>query len=480
MIIGRQEEIAEMESTLKDKKSYLVMLTGRRRVGKTYLINQVYKDNIVFRFIGTRGGDMANQLKKFKIKLKEFDKKNTKFNTQENWTDAFENLILLIKNIRKSSKKMVLVFDEFPWMESENSDFLNEFSYWWNDWGVEQNIVVAISGSATTWMIDKIISDRGGLHNRVTKKIHLEPFTLAETKQMVHTINNRLSDYDILQLYMCMGGIPLYLEQIKKGESTAQSIHRICFSKSGLLSKEFDELYAALFTNYDSHIAVIKALCTKWIGLTRTEIQKVSKIKDGGGLTKILKELESCNFIMQIEPLINKKKGMIYRLADEYSRFYLTFIEGGKYTANKNWMTFQNTSKTYTAWQGYAFENICIKHADAIKKELGISGILTSVNSYYKAGTSTKKGLQVDMIIDRADNAVNLCEIKFYNKPIVVDAKFTDVLRIKRASLIEQTQIKKAVFNTVISTFGLEYSEHISSEIDNEVQMLSLFALGRF
>ncbi len=479
MFVGRVAETKELLRLTTLESSDLLMVTGRRRVGKTYIINEVLKEYIVFRFTGTQYGSTENQLEKFIQKLAEFDNKYTQFKSPENWTQAFILLKQYIQGLRKSKKKKVIFIDEFPWIDQPKSGFLQEFAYWWNDFGSSQNLLVVISGSATSWMIKRIIQNRGGLHNRVTRRMHLEPFSLAETKAYLHTINRNLTEYDILHIYMCMGGIPLYLQQLVSGESAAQFIHRVCFTKSGLLRTEFDELYASLFDNHQNHVAVIKALATRWSGMTIGEISKSSKISDGGGLHRILNDLELGSFILKMPPLFNKKKGAIYRLADEYSRFYIHFIEGQKYGVINNWLSYQSSSDVYKSWQGYAFENICIKHADAIKTALGISGINANIGSYLHKASEKSEGMQIDMLIDRADNVINLCEIKYYNKPLKVTASLSESLRIRSATFSAISNTKKAVFNTLITTYGTDKSEYISSDIHSEVDMKCLFGQER-
>ena len=475
MIIGRIEEQKGMNQLLESQNADLLMITGRSRVGKTFLINNMYDANFVFKFTGTQHANRENQLKKFSEKLLEFSNNSTEIFEPKNWHEAFSLLKKYLSGLRKTKKKKVIFFDEFPWIDHQKSGFLEEFAYWWNDWASTQNLLVVISGSATSWMVRKIIQHRGGLHNRVTQRIHLEPFTLAETKTFIKTINKGISDYDILQIYMCMGGVPLYLSQLKAGESATQAIHRICFTKTGLLRTEFDDVYASLFDNYQSHVAVVKALAQKWSGLTRIEIAQISKLADGGSLNRVLEDLEESSFILKVQPIFNQKKDVIYRLADEYSRFYLHFIEGNKYGSIENWLKFQTTSNTYRAWQGYAFETICIKHAKAIKKCLGISGILTSINSFYKKANEKSAGFQVDMLISRADNAVNLCEVKFYDSSIKLNEKLSNSLREKRSRFRELSGTKHSVFNTLITTFGIDNTSYNDSEIDNVISMECLF-----
>ena len=286
-MVGRLEETSMMKELLYTKEAHILMLTGRRRVGKTYLIEHVYKNDIIFSFTGTENGSLDNQLTKFNARLNFFHTGRRQFIKNESWASALSDLTSYIAKKGTSKKRKVVFFDEFPWINSDRSNFLKEFSYWWNEYGRKLNILVVITGSATTWMIKKVIEDKSGLHNRVTRRIHLMPFTLAETKEFIHKINPRLSEYDITRLYMCFGGVPLYLDQIKAGESVDQAINRICFRNNGLLKTEFNALYASLFENYHKHIAVIRALASKWHGISRSTLVSLSKMSDGGGFTRI-------------------------------------------------------------------------------------------------------------------------------------------------------------------------------------------------
>jgi len=446
---------------------------GRRRVGKTYLIREHYKQNIVFEFTGTQHASIDNQLQKFAHKLQTYGKSALITAKPENWAEGFRYLTAYLSGISKRKKKPVVIFDELPWIDTHRSGFLNELTYWWNDWANQQSIIVVICGSAASWMIQNVISNKGGLHNRVTAKIHLQPFTLAETKEYVQQINPRLKEYAILQLYMAIGGIPFYLKGLRKGESATQAIQRLCFDKNGLLRTEFDNLYAALYEKPERHIAVIKALGTKWKGLTRQQIIKQTKIPDGGGMTKLLAELESASFIVAIQPFGKKKKDMLFRLIDEYSLFYLNFIDNKRAGKQNVWQQ-SSKSQTYKTWRGYAFENICIKHADAITKALGIDGIHSNVSGY------TAQGVQIDMLIDRVDDIINLCEMKFYNDEILLSNQDASTLRRRRTVFQEQSKTKKSVFITLVTTFGIRPNQYSDELIDKLVTLDDLFQLDSF
>ncbi|MFY0674986.1 MAG: AAA family ATPase [Bacteroidia bacterium] len=473
-MIGRREEITILTKFLKTKGGYLTAMVGRRRVGKTYMVRQVLKENLVFEFTGTQYANKANQLQKFSQKLQEHQKLKYELKPPKDWAEAFVQLKLYLEGIRKSKKKPVVFFDELPWIDSRRSGFLQEFSYWWNDWASKQNILVVICGSAASWMIKKVINNKGGLHNRVHRTINLKPFSLKETHEFLLSKNLKFNYYQTTLLYMALGGVPFYLEQLETGETATQAINRLCFSKNGALANEFGNLYAALYEHPENHIAIIKALKKKWKGLTRQEIIQSTGISNGGGLTKVLDELTASSFIIEILPFGKKKKDTLYRLADEFSLFYIQFMDGKNRKGQDQWMkTF--ASQAYKTWCGYAFENICIKHENAIKKSLGISGIKTEVSSFAGTRDSEGDGLQIDMLIDRADMAINLCEIKFYADEWKLSAKDANLLRKRRERFRQLTGTKKMLINTVISSYGVMANEHANAQVEKALELKHLF-----
>ncbi len=478
-MIGRKYERQKLDNLSFSNKAELLAIIGRRRVGKTYLIREHYKNQIVFEFTGTQYANKDNQLKKFTQKLSEYSNNPLGIATPKDWATAFIQLKTYLKNLRKSKQKSVVFFDEVPWIASKRSGFLAEFGYWWNDWASRQNIIVVICGSAASWMIDKIVNNKGGLHNRITEYIHLQPFTLAEVKKYLYASNLMLDDYQILQLYMSIGGVPHYLQHIRKGESATQIINRLCFHKDGILRNEFNNLYAALYEGPEKHISVVKALATKWKGLTRQEIIKLTKLSNGGGLTKILSELESASFIAEIIPFGKKKKDTLYRLIDEYSLFYLNFIDG-KRAGNKDIWLQSSQENNYKVWRGYAFENICIKHVEAIKRALGIAGVQTEISGFRSSSDTQGAGIQIDMLIDRTDRSINLCEMKFYNDEITLSKEDADKLRKRRSRFQQISKSKKTIFNTMITTYGINPNQYSYAQVDSIVTMDALFLLESF
>jgi uncharacterized protein len=434
--VGREEETASLQSLIDSEQSDLVAIIGRRRIGKTYLVKNTFKNQFAFHITGVKNADKETMLQAFTSKIEELSKSKFPIAAPDNWMEAFRLLKKYLISI-KGSKKKVVFLDEFPWMDGHKSGFLPAFEFFWNDWAVDQNIAVIVCGSSTTWMLNNVLNNKEGLHNRITKYIRLEPFTLRETQQLLHKRGIKLPNYEIIQLYMVLGGVPYYLNEVINGESVVQSIDRILFSEKSSLKNEFQNLYRALFDQYEKYELVVKVLSMKQKGLTRQEIIEASKISNGGGLTRILNELEECSFIKSFQPFGKEKKDLIYRLIDEYSLFYFQFTPHKKPVGS--FMQMSGSAK-YKTWTGFAFESLCIKHIHQIKQALGIVGIYSEESSFFSKGNDAETGFQIDMLIDRSDNAINLCEMKFYTTEYELSKKEAEILHIRRELFRTKTQ----------------------------------------
>jgi uncharacterized protein len=473
-MIGRTAEEAILQAAMQSSESEMIAVTGRRRVGKTYLIKTVYQKQMVFYMTGTQHATKETQLFNFTEKLQEYSKKKVAPHTQPaNWAEAFALLTQYLQK-NKSPYKQVIFFDELPWLATKRSNFTEALGYFWNNWASTANVVVVICGSAASWMMDNIINQKGGLHNRVTKLIKLDPFTLNETAAFLKSKKVTLDKYQIVQIYMAMGGIPHYLNEIVANETAIQNIGRIGFTKTGLLRNEFDNLYAALFEYHQNHIAIITVLSSKWKGLTRSEIIKLTKFTNGGGLTKVLQELEASSFISTYLPFDKKKREALYRLTDEYSLFYLKFIAPQTSYKVTTWLQLTKTA-AYTAWSGYAFESLCLKHVAAIKKALGIPAVYTQESSFVAKGSRHTAGTQIDLLIDREDRAINICEMKFTTGEFTINRDYANKLRQKREIFRQVTTTKKQLFLTLVCTYGLQHNQYSLGLIDQVIPLDELF-----
>lgn len=470
-MIGREPESEFMLNLLDTPKSEMLAVFGRRRVGKTYLIKTVYKEHLSLYITGVQDCPREEQLFLFFEKLKDAGYQGKR--KPKNWNQAFLMLKEFLK-AKKKKKKHVLFFDELPWLASGKSGFLSALAYFWNDWASDQNIVIVICGSAASWMIEHVVNNKGGLHNRITKKIHLEPFTLYEVDLFLKSKKIHLEKKQIIELYMVFGGIPYYWDELKKGESAIQTINRVCFEKLGLLKTEFDNLYAALFDFHQNHIELVETLAKKWKGFTRNEIIENSTFTNGGGLTKLLDELRTSSFIEAYLPYGKLKKDTLYRLADEYSLFYLTFIKNNTSNKKDTWLKLAE-KPVYNNWKGYAFENICLKHIFQLKSKLGIQGVHSQESSFRFVGNEEIDGFQLDLVLDRADNTINICEMKFLEDDFYLTKEYAQKLRKRREGFRKITKTKKQLFTTLITTYGIKHNEHSLGLIDNVMILDDLF-----
>ena len=474
-LIGRENELSILKSAYESDEAEMVAVIGRRRVGKTFLIKTAYAGLIDFEATGLQKGEDVEQLKNFSNQLNDTFHKGKPVLNPTNWLDAFRQLSLeLDKKKKKKDKRMVLFFDELSWFDAPQSGFIRALGYFWNNWSVNQDIVMVICGSAASWMIQKIIFDKGGLHNRITRRLDVQPFNLYETEKYLKSRYVNLSRYQIVELYLALGGVPHYLKEIENGKSPAQNINKICFMASGILKDEFLRLYPALFDNAEKHLAIIRALGQKWKGLTRKELLDISKLPDGGNTTLVVEELLQSGFITNYYPYGKAKKDMLYRLTDEYSLFYLHFIEKNTMQGQYIWEELSQT-QLYRSWSGFAFESLCFKHIDQIKKALGISGLYTEASSFIFKGNEEEKGLQIDLLLDRKDQIINLFEIKFYNAIWQLKKEDAMDLREKMAAFKRVSKTPKHIFMTLIAPFGIRHNEHSLGVVDRYFDLDILF-----
>ncbi|MGC4103074.1 AAA family ATPase [Ferruginibacter sp.] len=474
-IIGRSREISLFTKALASKRSEFIAVYGRRRVGKTFLIRSVFKKQFSFQFTGLANSTTQQQLANFNNELNKAQKKR-KSAAVANWFDAFDKLAAFLETL-KTGRKIIFI-DELPWLDTPNSGFIQALEHFWNSWAsARKDIVLIVCGSAASWMINKLINNKGGLHNRVTKRIKVAPFTLQECKQLVQSKKTVLDRYQLIQLYMVLGGIPFYWDEVSKGLSAAQNIQQLCFSQNGLLRTEYPNLFNSLFSNAERHMAIVNALAKKAKGLTREEIIKGSKLPDGGSMTRLLDELEESGFIRKYTPFEKKMRSSLYQLTDFYTLFYLRFINGGNDFDKNKWLN-SIDSPAYRTWSGYAFEQVCLYHAEQLKQALGIAAVETNISSW--KSTTVKNGAQVDLVIDRRDQVITLCEMKFSINPFIIDKKYDAELRNKIAAFKKETGTRKSVFLALVTTFGLAQNNYAAGLVQNDIKMDALFAPPQF
>ncbi|MBR5337546.1 MAG: ATP-binding protein [Lachnospiraceae bacterium] len=467
-MIGRREEIAVLEECLNSSRPEFLAIYGRRRVGKTYLVKEYFNNTFSFYSTGVYGSNTRQQLRAFKEALVEYgdDEKSI----PKDWFEAFSRLRVILEkgDVTREYKtgKRIVFLDELPWMDTARSDFKSALDYFWNSWGSSQkDLLLIVCGSATSWIINHLVKDTGGFYNRLTKHMRLMPFDLSECEQLLQANGVELSRRQIVECYMIFGGIPYYLNYLKPGLSLAQNVEMLFFKENAPLRYEFRQLFASLFRNADQYIAIIRELSSKKTGMTRKDLIKTGKVIEGKGLTKCLTDLEQCGFIRKYQNFASPKNGAYYQLIDSMSLFYLTIIEPEKVDS---WINFISTP-AYYAWCGISFERVCFMHMDQIKKCLGISGI-TSHDYSWRSSRSTP-GVQVDMLIDRNDDVINVCEIKFSQDMYEIDASYEKELIHRMDAIRKETGTKKALWLTMITFAGVRknaYSGSVVSELTGE------------
>ena len=468
-IIGRKEEQFLLNQYIESGKPEFVVVYGRRRVGKTFLVRETLGNRFAFYFSGSENSTLQQQLLNFNAALRKYS--GFDYPVVGNWTLAFSQLTDYLENNQESGRKIIFI-DELPWLDTPRSNFVQAFEYWWNTWAsANRDIFLIVCGSATSWLVNKIIKNRGGLHNRVTRQIVLQPFTLRETEEFFISRDIFFDRYQIAECYMIMGGIPYYLEQIQKSRSIYQNIDSLFFNRTGILRNEFQKLYTSLFKNSEKYIEIIEALSNKNKGLVREEIIKISGITDGGTLTKMLEELELCDFIRSYYGFGKKTRDKIYQIIDFYSLFYLNFIKN-KQATDENYWTNRIDSSMHRAWSGYAFEQLCLMHSAQIRRKLGISGVTTSSSSW--RSRNSELGAQIDLVIDRNDRIINLCEMKYASGEFTITKEINDNLRKKRSVFIEETKTRKTIHTTMVTTYGVVHNAYWNN-IQSEVLLDDLF-----
>ncbi len=465
MIIGRDSEIEQLKRIVNDDNSHFVAVYGRRRVGKTFLIREAFNYRFTFQHSGLYDGTLKDQIFAFEASIKDCGGQD--FSGRKNWLEAFEDLKSLIRS--SNEKRKVIFIDELSWMDTKNSDLIRALENFWNGWAsARKDIILIVCASATSWMMSKVIHNKGGLYNRLTEQIALSGFSLAECEEYVKHLGLALTREQILQYYMVFGGVPYYWGFLEKGMSVQQNIDNALFVKNAPLKDEFRYLYASIYRNPDLHIKIVKALGTKKAGMTREELITNAGVANSGDLTVKLDELESCGFIRKYYAYGMKKKNAVYQLIDNFTLFYYQFM-ADEPRDEKFWTNQINTPRV-NAWQGLAFERVCFEHIRQIKEKLGITGVQIDVNSWYckpdkEVGT---KGAQIDMLIVRKDQIINLCEMKYSGSEYTITESVDSVIRNKIEVFKTVTESKYAIFPTLITTYGLvdnQYSGNIQSVI---------------
>ncbi len=455
---------------MESERSEFVVVYGRRRIGKTFLVRRFFKDNYAFSFVGKHEMGREQQLTEFAKELMRYS--HSTFVPQlKNWTEAFDALQRLLETYDIPGKKVVF-FDEMPWMDTPKSDFVSALENFWNGWAnMRDDIVLVACGSATSWMVDKLLHNQGGLFNRITQKLYLRPFKLREMEQYLDEKHFGWNRYQIAQCYMILGGIPFYLTLLNPKLSLLSNIDELFFADAhAMLRTEYNELYSTLFKRPDNYLAVIRMLTERKEGFTRKEISEKTKL-GGAALSKILSDLEQCDFIFSYARYGNAKNNAIYRIKDFYTLFYYKYVNGIDTKDSLRWTHLSSTPQV-SSWQGFSFELLCLLHLDEIKKALGIDRILNDASAW--RSRQPEQNTQIDLVIERADHNINLCEMKFSSGMYAIDKGYEQKLRERMSIFQAETMTRCSTRITLVTTYGVLQNKH-SGIVNDEVLLDDLF-----
>lgn len=469
-IIGRKLEIKLLREYLNSGRSEFVAVYGRRRVGKTFFVRQVIGNNACFTLTGMENSGLKEQLDNFFFTLR---RTYPKASHPQSWLEAFYELENYLE-VLPDGKKIIFI-DELPWLDTARSNFISALEHFWNSWAsARDDVKLIVCGSATSWMIDNIVNNRGGLHNRKTHQIYIAPFTLCESEQYFRSYGFSYRQKEIAECYMAMGGVAYYYSLMKADESVAQNIDRLFFARNGELKGEFENLYRSLYKQAGDHISIVTALATKMKGLTRKEILGLTGLNNNHKFTETMDELEKCGFIRQYVPFGKTKRDVLFQLTDAFTLFHFHFAKENLYQDEAFWTNSLNSPR-HRAWSGYAFEMLCLNHIDKIKRALGISGVQCRVCSWLSKTGDGSKGAQIDLLIDRADQCINVCEMKFSHSEYEITKADEENFENKIETFIQQTKTRKSLMLTLITSFGIIRNSY-SGRIQHQVTLEDLFA----
>jgi len=477
---GREREKKQLQELYDSGKAEFMAIYGRRRVGKTFLVSEFFKDKgIYFEITGSKKAPKSEQISNFYREFTALFPEENRGEKPKDWGDALNRLQLALQKLPET-QKIVLFFDELPWLAAPRSGFLPALDYFWNRHiSRMNNVKLIVCGSAASWMIRHVVDDKGGLYGRLSAQMRLEPFTLSEVEHLLLARGVKLDRKQLITLYMAIGGIPKYLNFVKPGLSAVQMINEFCFKPQGFLFQEFPKLFKSLFDDAHKHVKIVKILAENRYGLSQIEIFEKAELPTGGHSSSLLEELEESGFIMSIPAYGKQVKQRRWRLIDEYSYFYLTWIEGIRSsilqrTDSDYWLKCQ-ASQSWLTWAGYAFENVCLKYVGKIKEALGISGVSSVDVQWSFRGDKNADGAQIDLLIDRADNCINLCEMRFSNDMYVLTKKDQEALERKERVFRRETQTHKTIFVTMITPYGVVENEQYSGTVQKQVSMNAFF-----
>lgn len=476
LIIGRKAEQRDLDEWCHSAKPELICVYGRRRVGKTYLVQNAFEGQFAFFATGSDDRRNAVQLKAFHAALRRAG--CAERTVPQDWFEAFNRLRLALEQpdvVRASCGRRVVFLDEFPWLAAKRSDFLAAFSDFWNGWAsCQSDLVVIICGSATSWIVKNILENTASMYNRVTRQLYVAPFDLHDVEEMTQSLRLGWSRDAVLQCYLVFGGLPYYLDMLDRRKSLSQNIDALCLGTNAPLRREVPLLMEASLGNAPLHRAILRELAQSKVGIRRMDL--ANRVEGGttGSFKRALDDLEKCGYIRCYTNRYERRKPSVYQLVDPFLLFGFRFMVDRAPDGHGlvSWKDFERTP-AYYAWRGNAFEIACVNHTRQIKHAIGISAVKTE--DFPWSSSTSEPGAQIDMVIERADGVTNLCEMKYTDGPFVADREFEEDMARRRRVFQIESATKNTVQSVLVCPQGLRPNTH-SWDIAHVVDIDDLFA----
>lgn len=481
-LIGRVREKELLLQAWRSPRAELIAVYGRRRVGKTHLVRGLFQNLGRFMEVtGLKDGALEEELEIFTKSFQETFYKGIPIQKAAGWKQGFELLTAEALKLH-GRERLVLFLDELPWLATPRSGLLQALDHYWNrHWSRIPNMKVILCGSAASWMIENLIHAKGGLHNRITLTVPLFPFNLADTESYLRARGVHLNRRQILELYMALGGVPYYLGLAERGKTAAQIIDQTCFAKGGLLRREFDRLFPSLFEDPERHSRLFREIVRKREGIGRSELLRLVRMESGGGFNRKVRALEEAGFISSFIPYGKRRKEGFFRAADEFSLFHAKWIASAPQgvfagSSPRHW-EHKRGAPSWRSWAGYAFEGICLKHSAQIRQALGIDSIAVETGAWRHVPRkgSPERGCQIDLLFDRSDGAITLCEIKHSDGVFTLEKDYAEVLQRKMEVFRAKTRTRKQLFLALITTHGAAKNMYYGRLVSAEVTLDHLF-----
>lgn len=480
-VIGREEELDTISRLYASERSEFLAIYGQRRVGKSFLIEEALGNKITFSAVGLYQkidkdspekveSYRQKQLAHFYNSLREYGLPKEGNLAPTSWMEALELLKKLLKS--KRAKRKVVFIDELPWLAGpQSAELLEELGHFWNSWaGMRKDIFLIVCGSATSWMVDNVLRDYGGLYGRITERIFLKPFTLAECERYWNKRGFHLSRFEIALTYMVIGGVPFYMDSIRPDRTMADNINAIYFDKDKA-RQEFKDVYTSLYSSSETYIEVVRQLGKRFYGMTRDELLKAVEKKGGGTFTDILDNLIDSGIIRSYTLYGGPRKQTVYQLVDFFTLFYLRFVENTDFTS---WRSVQRSKPFYT-WAGNTFELLVLEHMPKLADALRIKEYATPFS--WRGKTPDGEGVQVNLIIPATtERADYICEMKFSEGKYTLSNDDAEEFarQIAALSISKIHKPTHSIYVALVTSLGVTDSKH-RIHVNELVTLDSLF-----